>query len=197
MDLNKFLFRFISVAFKIMIALFVIAATVKLGGIGYDFGYRVFTESAIDKEPGKDVLVQVREDTSARELGKTLEEKGLVRDGNLFFLQIVLPALVSIFHPISVIISSGVSAIPAPCLKSLLQPILRLSVHLPGTAYTSRPCSNAISTVISVPLFSLASTTNTASDKALMILFRIGKSEALGGIPGVYSEITPPFSMSL
>ena len=92
MDLNKFLFRFISVAFKIMIALFVIAATVKLGGIGYEFGYRVFTESAIDKEPGKDVLVQVREDTSARELGKTLEEKGLVRDGNLFFLQLKLSA---------------------------------------------------------------------------------------------------------
>ena len=92
MDLNKFLFRFISVAFKIMIALFVIAATVKLGGIGYDFGYRVFTESAIDKEPGQDVLVQVREDTSARELGKTLEEKGLVRDGNLFFLQLKLSA---------------------------------------------------------------------------------------------------------
>ena len=92
MDLNKFLFRFISVAFKIMIALLVIVATVKLGGIGYDFGYRVFTESAIDKEPGKDVLVQVREDTSARELGKTLEEKGLVRDGNLFFLQLKLSA---------------------------------------------------------------------------------------------------------
>ena len=92
MDLNKFLFRFISVAFKIMIALLVIVATVKLGGIGYDFGYRVFTETAIDKEPGKDVLVQVREDTSARELGKTLEEKGLVRDGNLFFLQLKLSA---------------------------------------------------------------------------------------------------------
>ena len=92
MDLNKFLFRFISIAFKIMVVLFVIAATVKLGGIGYDFGYRVFTESAIDKEPGKDVLVQVREDTSARELGKTLEEKGLVRDGNLFFLQLKLSA---------------------------------------------------------------------------------------------------------
>ena len=92
MDLNKFLFRFISVAFKVMIALLVIAATVKLGGIRYDFGYRVFTESALDKEPGKDVLVQVREDTSARELGKTLEEKGLVRDGNLFFLQLKLSA---------------------------------------------------------------------------------------------------------
>ena len=92
MDLNKFLFRFISVAFKIMVVLFVIAATVKLGGIGYDFGYRVFTEPAMAEEPGKDILVQVREDMSARELGKTLEEKGLVRDGNLFFLQLKLSA---------------------------------------------------------------------------------------------------------
>lgn len=92
MDLNKFLFRFISIAFKIMVVLFVIAATVKLGGIGYDFGYRVFTEPAMAEEPGKDILVQVREDMSARELGKTLEEKGLVRDGNLFFLQLKLSA---------------------------------------------------------------------------------------------------------
>ena len=92
MDLNKFLFRFISIAFKIMVVLFVIAATVKLGGIGYDFGYRVFTEPAMAEEPGKDILVQVRGDMSARELGKTLEEKGLVRDGNLFFLQLKLSA---------------------------------------------------------------------------------------------------------
>ena len=92
MDLNKFLFRFISIAFKIMVVLFVIAATVKLGGIGYDFGYRVFTEPAMAEEPGKDILVQVREDMSARELGKALEEKGLVRDGNVFFLQLKLSA---------------------------------------------------------------------------------------------------------
>lgn len=92
MDLNKFLFTFISGAFKVMVVLLVIVAAVKLGGIGYDFGYRVFTEPAMAEEPGKDVLVQVREDMSARELGRTLEEKGLVRDGNLFFLQLKLSA---------------------------------------------------------------------------------------------------------
>lgn len=92
MDLNKFLFTFISGAFKVMVVLLVIVAAVKLGGIGYDFGYRVFTEPAMAEEPGKDVLVQVRADMSARELGRTLEEKGLVRDGNLFFLQLKLSA---------------------------------------------------------------------------------------------------------
>ena len=92
MDLNKFLFRFISVAFKIMIALFVIAATVKLGGIGYDFGYRVFTEPAISKQPGTDILVDVTDKMSEKEIGQLLEDKGLVKDGNLFYLQLKLSA---------------------------------------------------------------------------------------------------------
>lgn len=99
MELNKILFGFISVAFKVMVVLFVIVATVKLGGTGYDFGYRVFTEKAVAKEPGKDILVQVREDTSAMELGKLLEEKGLVRDGRLFFLQLKLSAYAKKIHP--------------------------------------------------------------------------------------------------
>lgn len=99
MDLNKFLFGFISVAFKVMIVLFVIVATVKLGGTGYDFGYRVFTEPAVAKEPGKDVLVQVKDDTSALELGTMLEEKGLVRDGRLFFLQLKLSAYAKKIQP--------------------------------------------------------------------------------------------------
>ena len=38
------------------------------------------------------MIISLSEDTSARELGKTLEEKGLVRDGNLFFLQLKLSA---------------------------------------------------------------------------------------------------------
>ena len=42
--------------------------------------------------PGEDVLIQIKEGMSARELGQMLEEKGLVRDGNLFYLQLKLSA---------------------------------------------------------------------------------------------------------
>lgn len=90
MDINKLLFRFIRIAFGVMLALIVVFAMVKLSRIGYDFGYRVFTEPAVESEPGRDVLVQITETTSARELGQILERKGLVRDGNLFFLQLKL-----------------------------------------------------------------------------------------------------------
>lgn len=92
MDLNKMLFTFIKCAFGVLIALLIIYLAISLSGTGYDFGYRVFTENAIDNPPGKDVLVQVSEDTSERELGKILEEKGLVRDSRLFYLQLKLSA---------------------------------------------------------------------------------------------------------
>ena len=92
MDLNKVLFTFIKIAFGILVVLLIVYAAINLSGLGFDFGYRVFTESAIDNPPGKDVLVQVKDDTSEKELGVILEEKGLVRDSRLFYLQLKLSA---------------------------------------------------------------------------------------------------------
>lgn len=92
MNINKALFRFIKVAFTIMVVLFVIYAFTKLGRTAYDFGYRVFTETAMEKEPGRDVLVQVDTGTSGKELGETLENKGLIRDAKLFAIQLKLSA---------------------------------------------------------------------------------------------------------
>jgi UPF0755 protein len=59
---------------------------------GYDFGYRVFTEPAMEQAPGRDVMVLVKEDMSQREIAEMLEDKGLVRDSNLFLLQLKLSA---------------------------------------------------------------------------------------------------------
>ena len=78
MDINKALFKFIKIGFTIMIILFVLLATVYLSRTGYDYGYRLFTETAVDEAPGTDILVQI----------KLLEQKGLVRDGKLFYLQL-------------------------------------------------------------------------------------------------------------
>ena len=85
MDFNKALFGFIRVAFSIMIALLVLFAGIKICSICYDFGYRVFTEPAMTNGDGQDVLVQVEKGISA-------EDKGLVRDHNLFYLQLKLSA---------------------------------------------------------------------------------------------------------
>ena len=47
MDFNKFLFGFIKIAFSVMMILLVIYVGVGLCRMGYDFGYRVFTEPAM------------------------------------------------------------------------------------------------------------------------------------------------------
>ena len=90
MSLNKILFGFIRVAFSIMVALFVFYFGMNAVTTAYDFGYRVFTEGAVSSEPGRDVLVTVSEEMTAVELGELLEEKHLVRDGNLFAVQLEL-----------------------------------------------------------------------------------------------------------
>lgn len=92
MKLNKALFGFIRIAFSIMIILLVLIAAMKLSGKGYDFGYRVFTEPAMEEEPGRDVLVQVSEGMSNKELGEMLKQKGLIKDADLFYFQIKLSA---------------------------------------------------------------------------------------------------------
>ena len=78
MDINKALFKFIKIGFTIMIILFVLLATVYLSRTGYDYGYRLFTETA----------VEIKQETSNWQVGKLLEQKGLVRDGKLFYLQL-------------------------------------------------------------------------------------------------------------
>ncbi len=92
MQFNKALFKFIKVAFTIMVILLIVYAGVRISKTAYDFGYRVFTETAIDKAPGKDVDIQVTDGMSAKKLGEELEAKGLVRDASLFQIQLKLSA---------------------------------------------------------------------------------------------------------
>lgn len=92
MKLNKVIFRFVSVSFSVLMLLLVVAGLLKLGTFCYNFGYRVFTEAAVDEKPGRDVVVQVTSDMSERDIGNMLEEEGLVRDGNVFYVQLKVSA---------------------------------------------------------------------------------------------------------
>jgi UPF0755 protein len=92
MDINKVLFGVIKIIFAIMVALLVIVVAARLCLTGYDYGYRFFTETPVESEPGTDVLVQVKEDTSAMELAENLERKGLIRDAKLFYMRLELSA---------------------------------------------------------------------------------------------------------
>lgn len=92
MKLNKLIFKFVSISFSILVMLLVVVGLIELGSFCYDFGYRVFTEEAVEKKPGRDVVVQITSDMSEMEIGQMLEEEGLIRDGKLFYAQLKLSA---------------------------------------------------------------------------------------------------------
>ena len=62
----------------------------------------------------------------------------------------------------------------------------------PGIAHTSLPWFIAWSAVINDPLLAPASTTITASEIPLIILFLLGKFVFSGFVPTIYSDIISP-----
>ncbi len=85
--MTKVVLRMLSISISVLFGVLVICGLYRLGLQCYDFGYRVYTEPAVSEQGGKDVLVQITDDMDAAELAKVLEDKGLVRDWRLFFIQ--------------------------------------------------------------------------------------------------------------
>ena len=75
---------FIVRASILAIAILVIFRT---GQKAYEFGFRIFTEEAMSPAPGRDVAVTIVAGDSTMDVGKMLEEKGLIRDYKLFYVQ--------------------------------------------------------------------------------------------------------------
>lgn len=93
MNANKVVLKIVSISFSMLLVILLAVGLYQGGKIAYGFGYRVFTESPIDlPEEGKDKVVQVAPGMGGRELGGLLQKKGLIRDANLFFIQLKLSA---------------------------------------------------------------------------------------------------------
>ena len=68
----------------------VIAVVVVVYNVGlkaYDFGYRIFAEEPVAIGEGQVISVSIVEGKTVAEIGDILEEKGLLRDANLFYFQ--------------------------------------------------------------------------------------------------------------
>lgn len=76
------------ISFSIMVLIVIVV--LKTGKIAYDMGYRIFTEPAMAKAPGQDMMVKIEEGMSSLEVGNLLEEKKLVDSGALFMIQLLV-----------------------------------------------------------------------------------------------------------
>lgn len=72
---------------KIALAVVVIIVVFKLAVNAYDFGYQVFADIPVSDGEGRIVSVVVSEGQSSKELAKTLEQKGLINNAYVFYIQ--------------------------------------------------------------------------------------------------------------
>lgn len=69
--------------FKTAVYIFIIVFLIWVGKSAYQFGYDVFNQQG----EGQQVTVVIKEGASAYKVGKTLEQKGLVKDALAFTIQ--------------------------------------------------------------------------------------------------------------
>ena len=67
--------------------IFIIVFLIWVGKSAYQFGYDVFNQQAMSPGEGQQVTVVIKEGASAYKVGKTLEQKGLIKDALAFTIQ--------------------------------------------------------------------------------------------------------------
>ncbi|MBD5450085.1 MAG: endolytic transglycosylase MltG [Lachnospiraceae bacterium] len=72
---------------KVVLFAFIIMYILRMSTAAYDYGYRVFVEPPISGGEGRIISIYIEEKDSARDVGKMLQDKGLIRDANLFWIQ--------------------------------------------------------------------------------------------------------------
>lgn len=110
MSSSKVVLRVLYVCIVVLVALLIILGMGRLCYGAYDMGYRIFTEQPVDEVPGRDVIVVVEKGTSSLALGKTMEEKGLVRSAYLFWIQMNLSAYAGKVQPGTYTLSTSQTA---------------------------------------------------------------------------------------
>ena len=77
----------VELVIKMIALVFAVSYILKMATAAYDYGFRVFTEEPVSLGEGRTISVIVEEPVSVKDVGKMLEERGLIRDANLFVIQ--------------------------------------------------------------------------------------------------------------
>ncbi len=113
--MTKIILRMLGISISILLFVLVVCGLYRIGISCYDFGYRVYTETAMQEDSDASVLVQITEDMGASDLAKLLEEKQLVRDDKLFLLQEKLYG----YSPIPGVYTLSPSMTPAQLMEGM------------------------------------------------------------------------------
>lgn len=90
MNIKEVIGSIVETIIKVAALLFLISFVYDAAIKAYEFGFRVFAEEAMTTGDGRTISISVEQDDTVMDIGKNLQEKGLIRDANLFFVQELL-----------------------------------------------------------------------------------------------------------
>lgn len=87
MDVKQLLGAIGAMLVKIILSAAVIIIVFKLAVSAYDFGFNLFADIPVDEGDGRTVNVVISENQDTMDIAKMLEQKGLIRDAKMFYIQ--------------------------------------------------------------------------------------------------------------
>lgn len=87
MNTKQFLGALSAMIIRTAIAAAVIVVVFKLAVAAYDFGYQIFADIPVSDGEGRIISVVVSENQSSKELAKVLEQRGLISNSYVFYIQ--------------------------------------------------------------------------------------------------------------
>ncbi len=90
MNIKYVIGSIVEMVIKIAVFIFIAMFVVRTATAAYDYGFRVFAEKPIDVGEGRTISVSIGNADSAKEVGEMLQQRGLIRDANLFRIQELL-----------------------------------------------------------------------------------------------------------
>lgn len=88
--MKQFIVSIATAAVKIIVLVLIVRFVVKTSSEAYAFGYRIFSEEPVSGEPGITYSVELTEETTPKQVSQALEDYGLIRDKDLFYVQYML-----------------------------------------------------------------------------------------------------------
>jgi len=73
--------------FRILLYVCILFLIIFLGKMSYHFGYSIFHQVPVASGEGKDVTVVIKGGSSVYQIGKILENKDLIEDAKVFYVQ--------------------------------------------------------------------------------------------------------------
>lgn len=90
-SVNAIVRTVINISVNILVLAVMLMLIYTYAGKGYEFGRAIFTEEGMtDKENAKSVVVTIPKDSSSGEIAGIIKDAGLVKDKNVFLVQMML-----------------------------------------------------------------------------------------------------------